>query len=441
MKRLSLLDTINLRTSSVYKKPRDISPLCIVYGDYSDALVPCTAIDSDGKTQHVSDRPMQAISRVYVDGKPQSFGYKAYTAYQDETGRSIAAIVFDEPQYDKRICVSGKGAIKLTSGELIDIPADVISDVFLSVQEYDESSIDGGEISRFYADCLKEEMKVACFLTDPKATLKNFLDELAFNLHAHWLISDGRSVMRLRSRISDAAILYQFKEDEIKDIEITSEDLFNEITLNFAYDPADEKYKSTITKHNPLSKIIYGPAIKTIDLRMIRGARQAEKITDAILRTFSIPQIIISFRHNMKSFHVEPGDRCNITHRAGLGENGYVSAPCEVIKKEIGEIDIRYSVAVDSASGLMQSELIAISQAGSDKLGTKFEYINESLRVTIYADSPGYPPIPGALVNVNSVKRTTDAAGEAVFSSFPHGTYTALISADGYADIERIFSV
>ncbi len=196
-KRLALLDIINLRTTAVYRNPRDISYLSIICGDFSRTKIPCTPLDKDGYLYHASDLPMQSISQVYVEGSPQTFGYVAYPAYQDETGRSVAIVKFDEPQYDKQVSISGKGAMNLDTGELIENPAQLVSLILLNVQGYDEDAIDAGEMSRFYADCLLEEIKVACVLNSP-VTIKDFFDELSLNIHSHWMISDGKSVMRLK---------------------------------------------------------------------------------------------------------------------------------------------------------------------------------------------------------------------------------------------------
>jgi hypothetical protein len=197
-KRLMLLDTLNLRTTAVYRNPRDISTMKIVYGDLSAGRIPCTPLDRDGYVHHASDRPMQSIGRVYVDGEPANYGYRALPAWQDETGRGVAVVIFDNPQYDKKVSVSGKGTMKLTTGELIENPADMIYDVLVNVQGYDVSSIDAAEISRFYADCLAEGIRVADILDDASRTIKAWLDDLAINIHSHWMISDGKSVMRLR---------------------------------------------------------------------------------------------------------------------------------------------------------------------------------------------------------------------------------------------------
>jgi len=198
MKRFTLLDKLNLRTTAVYHNPRDISPLRIAYGDLSNSKIPCTPIDRDGLLWHVSDRPMMEISGVFSsDGKKMISGFTALPAVQDETGQSIACVQFDSPQYNKTIAVSGKGTIKLDTGELIENPADLIKDICLNVQGYDVDSVDLAEISRLYADCLKEEVRVAHLLSDI-ITIKQLFDELALNIHAFWMMSDGKSVMRLR---------------------------------------------------------------------------------------------------------------------------------------------------------------------------------------------------------------------------------------------------
>jgi len=195
-KRLTLFDTLNLRTTSVYKTPRDISTLKIVIGDLSTGKVPCTPLDESGTVFHISDRPIQRIDAVYVEEEPKSYGYRTFPSWQDETGNAIACVIFDNPQYNKDISVSCKGIINPDSGVLIENPADIIRYLFLNIQGYDASSIDSGEISRFYADCLKEDLKLGLILDEAK-TIKEFLDELAENIHARWMISDGKSVMRL----------------------------------------------------------------------------------------------------------------------------------------------------------------------------------------------------------------------------------------------------
>ena len=198
-KRLTLLDTLNLRTTAVYRNPRDISVLQIVCGDFMQSRIPCTPLDRDGYIHHVSDRPMQMIDKVYADNEPVAYGYRAHAAYQDETGQRISCVIFDNPQYDKKISVTGRGAFRTDSpaAELIENPADLIRFLFLDVQGYDTSSIDLAELSRFYADGLAAEMKVAALLNDFR-TIKAFLDELADNIHSQWMISDGKSVMRYR---------------------------------------------------------------------------------------------------------------------------------------------------------------------------------------------------------------------------------------------------
>jgi len=62
----------------------------------------------------------------------------------------------------------------------------------MDVQGYPEEYLDAGELSRFYSLCLKEELKIALLL-DGAQTLKELLDEVGLNLHAHWIISDGKS--------------------------------------------------------------------------------------------------------------------------------------------------------------------------------------------------------------------------------------------------------
>jgi hypothetical protein len=432
-----LLDPIKLRTTSVYAKPRDISPLQIVYGDQTGSHIPCTAIDEDGYIYHASDRQMQLITGVFVDGEPKLSGYKTYTAYQDETGHAIACVIFDEPQYEKQVSISGKGAFNLDTGELIENPADFMSDVMLNVQGYEAGSVDEADILRFYADCLKAEIKIADILKSTE-TIKELFDRLASNIHAHWLISDGKSVMQLRN-VSSAGSPYAFLEADMTDFEITSEPLINEVTINYSYDFADTKYRSSITKHNPLSKLIYGDAKKPFDLQMLQTTRQVDRVADALLASFSIPQIIATFKHNFKSLHIEVGDPVTITHKAGLAENGYAAVAGVVIKKDF--INSAYAVMIAQSAALYASELLSLTQvATSGAESITITYDKGVATITIYADVQGSPPVEGAEVTIGGVKKLTDKKGQARFNLTP-GKYTAHISASGYEDAEIVFSV
>jgi hypothetical protein len=439
MKRFSLLDTINLRTSSVYNNPRDISVLKIIVGDFSDTDVPCTAIDKSGTIFHASDFPMQTISRVSVEGKPADSGYTAYPARQDETGRSIACVVFSEPQYQKAVTISGKGAIKLTDGALIENAADLTRFVLEYVQEYDDA-VNEQELSVLYTQCLKEDMKVAYILDDNIRQLKSFFDELALNIHAHTLLSHGKSIVRLKYGSLDNPIRYHFNEQDIEDFKMTSEELINEITVNYAYDHSLRKCRSSITKENPLSKIIYGVTRKNIDLKMIQKTRQAEKIADEMLRTYSIPQIICSFKHNLRSVYVEPGDRISISHAAGIGSSGFVEATGIVTARTIDNISISYTVAMDWVSSLYTSILVSLTQtAGAGKLGIRFQYRNGTLIISVYFDIQGYPPVMGAKITINDKPKTTGVSGDVTFE-LSNGTYRAIVEASGYDKQEIIFT-
>jgi hypothetical protein len=438
MKRLTLLDKLALRTTSVYSNPRDISVLQRIYGDYSNSRIPCTPLDKAGYLYHASDIPMQSITRVYAEDEPQTGGFTAYTAYQDETGKSIACVVFNEPQYDKAVSISGKGAINLDTGGLIENPADFLSDVFLNLQGYDETSIDSVELDRFYAACLKVEIKVA-FILNSCITIKAFLDKLALNIYAQWSLSDGKSIMRQKSIISTDSPLFDFIEEEIKtdSFSVTSGDLINEVTINYAYNPAENKFRSSLTKHNPLSKLIYGDAKKSYDLEMIQGTRQAEYICDAVLNTSSVPELITAFRHDARSVHVEVGDVCTVTHRAGIGASGFVAARAVIVDKDI---DDNYKVRMERENTLYASELLTLTQTAqpASQSGVTATYESGVLTLTFFVilSSGNYgPPLEGAEITITGVRKITDKAGQVKFTLQP-GTYSVKAECPGYVPDE-----
>jgi hypothetical protein len=415
-----------------------------MYGDYSNSRVPCTPLDKDGYLHHASDIPIMSIATVYVEGEPQTGGFTAYPAYQDETGKSIACVIFDEAQYDKAVSISGKGAIDLDTGELIEKPADFLRNVFLDLQGYDATSIDSIELDRFYAACLKAETKIAHLLNDNEMTIKALLDELAMNIYAQWSLSDGKGIMRLKGIISADSPLYDFIEAEMApdSFNVTPGDLVNEATINFAWDPAAETFRSSLTKHTPLSKRIYGDAPKTYDLKMIQGTRQAEYVCDAILQTSSVPELLTAFKHDARSIHIEVGDTCTVTHPAGIGANGFEQARAIVIDKDL---DHNYTMRMERENALYVSELLTLTQTAQPGSPSGFTMTSEGKVRTftffvILPDGSYGQPLEGAEIAIGGVKQITNKAGQVKFT-LDRGTYTIRASCPGYVPSETRITI
>jgi hypothetical protein len=251
-----------------------------------------------------------------------------------------------------------------------------------------------------------------------------------------------RGALLLAVDPSESLVRYEFTEKEITAFELTSGELINEITLRYAYDFDGQTYKGAITKHNPLSKLLYGEAKASKDLRMIQGTRQAEKVADGILFTSSVPEILCSFTHDLRSVYVEVGDIVNVSHSAGLGENGYEKALATVSKKTGRGIGIDYELSMKPSGALFASELVTLTTAaGAGTAGVTVTYENGVATITIYADVQGSPPVEGANVTIGGVKKITDAKGQVRFNLASPARYTAQISASGYEDAEVDFSV
>ncbi len=239
----------------------------------------------------------------------------------------------------------------------------------------------------------------------------------------------------------DIYAVYDFVEEEMEEFRITSGRLINEVSLRYNYDYAEQRFKAALTKHNPLSKLLYGEARESFELKMLQGTREAERIADAILKTSSIPEVICTFRHTLRSLHVEVGDIVSITHRAGLDLAGYINALATVTKKGIDGPTISYEVVMQSGERLYRSEMLALSQtAMAGEPGVTVQYDQGVATITIYADVQGYPPVQGAEVTISGVRKITDQNGQVRFNLAP-GTYTAYIRASGYEDAEVTFTV
>ena len=178
---------------------------------------------------------------------------------------------------------------------------------------------------------------------------------------------------------------------------------------------------------------------------MIQGARQAEKIADAVLFTSSIPESVASFTHDLRSIYVEVGDNVTLSHPAGLSENGYQDAAAFVSKKRLNGITINYEVIMKAIGDLYWSELLSLSQiAGTGESGINIQYENGVATFTITAILGGGrigPPIEGAEMVINGVRKITDHNGQVRFPLEKGVKYTAYLSASGYEDAQYTFTV
>jgi hypothetical protein len=239
----------------------------------------------------------------------------------------------------------------------------------------------------------------------------------------------------------DIASVYNFLEAEISNFKITSGELINEIEIRYGYNFVDRKYKFAITKHNPLSKVIYRESKAIYELQMIQHSRVAETIADAVLRTSSIPAVVCSYDHDLKSIFVEVGDVASITHQAGLGVGGYVRKLGTISKKVIKDLIVDYNLTILSDPKLYKSVLKELSKvASAEEAGITITYAEGVATITVYADVEGNPPVEGAEVTISSVRKITDSKGQVRFN-LEQGTYTAYITASGYEDAEITFTV
>jgi hypothetical protein len=239
----------------------------------------------------------------------------------------------------------------------------------------------------------------------------------------------------------DLSSVFNFLENEIENFKITSGKLINEIEIRYGYDFADSSFKYAITKHNPLSKAIYRESKEIYELQMVQHSRVAERIADAVLRTSSIPAVDCSFMHDLRSIFVEVGDIASITHQAGLGVGGYVNKLGTITKKIINELEIDYILSILSDPKLYKSVLKELSKvASAEEAGITIIYAEGVATITVYADIEGNPPVEGAEVTINSVRKITDSNGQVRFN-LEQGTYTAYLTASGYEDAEITFTV
>ena len=196
IRRFTVLDFLNLRYSNVYESVSYLVPLQIPYGDLSTSRIPCLALDTNGYEWFIGDCPIHSVSAVYVNNQQVSGGYKIFPAYTDTTGRTISKLKFDLPRYNNSVSVSLKGKVN-ESGDLIENPADFIQDLLLNIQEYDEDAIDRTNLNILRSECYRHSINIAVVLNQ-HITLKELFDDVSINIWANWLISDGKTIVRLK---------------------------------------------------------------------------------------------------------------------------------------------------------------------------------------------------------------------------------------------------
>lgn len=240
--------------------------------------------------------------------------------------------------------------------------------------------------------------------------------------------------------------IYHFLEDEITDFEVRGEVPINEVTIRYMYDYSSNQFGASLTKHNLSSKSIYGNTgeyKKVYEMKWIQDGRTANVIADAILNTVSLPELYCTFSHNLSSLYLEENDPVTITHEAGLDENGWVQAPCWIVKKSRSGVVIKYEVVMKHTQyGLLHTELVRLVLATGlgEAGGVTVTYESGVATITVYADVEGSPPISGVNVTISGTVKITNEKGQVYFPLDP-GEYTAYLVASGYEDTSITFDV
>ena len=179
-------------------------------------------------------------------------------------------------------------------------------------------------------------------------------------------------------------------------------------------------------------------------MRKIQEQSVANEIANAILKTRSLPPILCSFRHNIRSFYLEEHDPVIISHSAGLDTQGYIEAGGYITSRgKTGKL-VDYEILMKPLNtALLKSELVRLSLASGVGRGegVTIEYEAGVVTVTVYANNvAGNPVVEGVTVRIASVTQYTNPKGQAFFNLSP-GSYVAYLSASGYEDSEARFTI
>jgi hypothetical protein len=240
------------------------------------------------------------------------------------------------------------------------------------------------------------------------------------------------------------SIGYPFTNEEITDPKLTSGFLYNYITVKYNYNFASNKYQASITKQNGRSIALFGKIEKTFELEFVQYTTLANKIIDELIYTYSMPEIKLIFKNNLKTMFLEEGDKITISLDGGLSPEGeFVNEEADIIKKNISDIEIEYTCMLTKYNKKnAKGELVNITNTISTKGGLAYNltYNGTTLSIGVFDSTKTSSVIEGASVIINTNVSITNVNGIAYFA-LGSGTYSATIKATSYEDLIFTFTI
>ena len=191
-------DLLNLRDSGIYSEPKDFFILQWVYGDWTKPglSVPLLCVDRVERFYLLADHTGVELIEVLNDGVPMTAGWEYIPNFVDGTGRQVSMVQFKTGVADATLQARCRGKSFL-SGQLIENPADIITDMLENMQGYSYDFVDRAVMGEYRASCLRDGI-VFRKLFDQRVSVKAVMTEFAMNTNAVHIRDKGQHGLKRR---------------------------------------------------------------------------------------------------------------------------------------------------------------------------------------------------------------------------------------------------
>lgn len=405
---MSLAQSINLRKTTEYPFYSEARVIPHLYGNLK---VNAFQYQANSKMFLIASHPIQTVLNVWVDGKL----YKNWQLHNtaDSLNKSVSLLELDKPA--NSVVVELKGKMK-TSGELIENPIDVLSDI-LSLAGI---SITPSRFSSLRSLC--SDISIHYVLQDDKSTIRSIIENISKSIG----IAFSTGLMGLGCLYpSNYTTAYKtLTSNRIKNLQATiNDEYYNKIIFDYNADYASNNSQNSITL-----KATSDEAERTLNFSApeIVSNNSAMSVATRLLQYHARRKYSVTFETD--DTNILPTDIISISHPLFSSTKSYIA----FVKNAQTDLLSRTNRIT---AEIVLEEPPTIKLLGQSKVyvGTASEisytYENGILSISVFSIEK--KPLKNAIVEINKKEVKTDANGIAKFT-LPNGTYSVKISASGY---------
>lgn len=382
---------------------------------------------ADGRQWLCADHACAGVLAVELDGKPVSANRLANT--KDEVGHAIAVLNLNESVSDDQdLFVTVQGLLN-SEGELAQNPAEVVEYL---VSTIGGQGISAAELDGFRAQCAALPIKLNMLFDDDAVTYRSEIDRIMNNVGG--IFSPGmQGIARIWPQADIPAGEPNWFElsgaEDFGEATARLDEVVTELTIDFDYEPAQDRYRQSITLRAQASEDIYGRRKRATPYQAgaLQSRREAfqlgERLLPYLARARWKQSATIS---GADALEVSPGAFVNVTatHLPIAGQV-IVTGVSRDYDSNSATIELEQPYGAAPSVRVVQSSQLAAAAEEA----TTIEYLDGTATITALA--PDGSILTGATITLNGVSRVANAQGQARFVIDP-GIYELRINADGY---------